>query len=254
MRMRGFRSIISVMAILAALLCFSPLPAQAVDAASPAEELKKLKGEFEAAIEKFEKSYSAAQTDEERQKIGETYPQADAYLDRMMAVAEKAPKSDIEREALIWILQKAYYTPKADKVIELLQANHLKSPDLQQAIPMLAYSQSEKAPEFLRAIMKENPDKKVQAYATYNLGYMLISRDEVKNRPEAEKLFETVRSDFKEVEPELVKRAESELYEIRNLSIGQVAPEIKGADVDGKEFALSEYRGKVVVLDFWGDW
>ena len=32
------------------------------------------------------------------------------------------------------------------------------------------------------------------------------------------------------------------------------APEIEGNDLDGVAFKLSDYRGKVVVLDFWGDW
>lgn len=36
--------------------------------------------------------------------------------------------------------------------------------------------------------------------------------------------------------------------------VGEQAPEIIGEDVDGKEFKLSDYRGKVVVLDFWGFW
>ena len=36
--------------------------------------------------------------------------------------------------------------------------------------------------------------------------------------------------------------------------IGNLAPEIKGEDLDGVKFNLSDYRGKVVVLDFWGDW
>jgi len=44
------------------------------------------------------------------------------------------------------------------------------------------------------------------------------------------------------------------LFELRNLGIGKTAPEIEGEDVDGKKFKLSDYRGKVVVLDFWGDW
>jgi hypothetical protein len=39
-----------------------------------------------------------------------------------------------------------------------------------------------------------------------------------------------------------------------DLAIGKVAPEIEGEDVNGKSFKLSDYRGKVVVLDFWGDW
>ena len=33
-----------------------------------------------------------------------------------------------------------------------------------------------------------------------------------------------------------------------------VAPEIAGADLDGVPLRLSDYRGKVVLLDFWGDW
>ena len=35
---------------------------------------------------------------------------------------------------------------------------------------------------------------------------------------------------------------------------GKTAPDIEGEDIDGKKFKLSDYRGKVVVLDFWGNW
>ncbi len=31
-------------------------------------------------------------------------------------------------------------------------------------------------------------------------------------------------------------------------------PEIEAEDLDGVTFKLSDYRGKVVVLDFWGNW
>ena len=36
--------------------------------------------------------------------------------------------------------------------------------------------------------------------------------------------------------------------------LGLPAPEIVGEDLDGVPFRLSDYRGKVVVLDFWGHW
>ena len=39
-----------------------------------------------------------------------------------------------------------------------------------------------------------------------------------------------------------------------DLEIGKKAPEIIGTDVDGNEMKLSDYLGKVVVIDFWGDW
>ncbi len=37
-------------------------------------------------------------------------------------------------------------------------------------------------------------------------------------------------------------------------AVGQTAPEIAGEDIDGKPMKLSDYRGKVVVLDFGGNW
>lgn len=38
------------------------------------------------------------------------------------------------------------------------------------------------------------------------------------------------------------------------MNVGQLAPEIEGKDLDGIPFKLSDYRGKVVMLDFYGDW
>ncbi len=48
--------------------------------------------------------------------------------------------------------------------------------------------------------------------------------------------------------------AEGELFAIRNLSVGKVAPEIAGKDHEGKSFALGDYRGRVVVLTFSASW
>ncbi|HMC67040.1 MAG TPA: TlpA disulfide reductase family protein [Gemmataceae bacterium] len=60
------------------------------------------------------------------------------------------------------------------------------------------------------------------------------------------------------------------LYQVRHSSIddgisirdqakagpkkGDTAPDIEGVDIDGKPLKLSDYRGKVVLLDFWADW
>jgi len=44
------------------------------------------------------------------------------------------------------------------------------------------------------------------------------------------------------------------IYSIEHLKIGAVAPEIAAEDLDGVPFKLSDYRGKAVLLDFWGYW
>jgi hypothetical protein len=45
-----------------------------------------------------------------------------------------------------------------------------------------------------------------------------------------------------------------DLFELCHLAIGKPDSEIEGEDIDGRQFKLSDYRGKVMLLDFWGNW
>ena len=38
------------------------------------------------------------------------------------------------------------------------------------------------------------------------------------------------------------------------VAVGMRGPQIEGEDIDGKPMRLDDYRGKVVLLDFWGNW
>ncbi len=83
---------------------------------------------------------------------------------------------------------------------------------------------------------------------------------------QAEQLFHTVQKNYSDVpnfpsgpglrqpEPTLGEQASIELYECQHLTVGQVAPEIQGEDVDGRKLTLSDYRGKVVIISFWASW
>jgi hypothetical protein len=73
----------------------------------------------------------------------------------------------------------------------------------------------------------------------------------------AEDSFERAANEFGDVKLDdrsIAERVKSELFEMRQLVIGTPVPDIVGEDLDGKTFRLSNYRGKVVVLDFWGHW
>lgn len=54
--------------------------------------------------------------------------------------------------------------------------------------------------------------------------------------------------------PEAAEALEKYLFMTRNLMIGDVAPNIVGTDFDGVEFQLTDFRGKVTVLYFTGEW
>ena len=52
----------------------------------------------------------------------------------------------------------------------------------------------------------------------------------------------------------LAEAASARLDDMQNLVAGKAAPEIDGVDFSGKPLKLTDYRGKVVVLVFWGSW
>ena len=50
------------------------------------------------------------------------------------------------------------------------------------------------------------------------------------------------------------KRTTDRYKEIQSLLISEEAPDFKIKDINGKPVCLSDYRGKIVVLDFWATW
>ena len=74
-------------------------------------------------------------------------------------------------------------------------------------------------------------------------------------RTESEKLLRRASDQFGDVKladgGTVGDKARLELDDILHLAVGKVAPEIEGQDQDGKKFKLSDYSGKVVLLDFW---
>jgi hypothetical protein len=116
-------------------------------------------------------------------------------------------------------------------------------------------SPEEGAEAFLRNVMDKNPSKQLQAQACLDLGINLFNKHK---EASAEKILDIAVSKYSDVRHPLFedigKKAEGLLYEIRFLAVGKTAPEVTGEDQDGKQFKLSDYRGKVVLLDFWGNW
>jgi hypothetical protein len=111
-------------------------------------------------------------------------------------------------------------------------------------------------PDTLRLIIDKTTNRAVKGNAMYGLARSLLGRPVTANE-EGEALLEKIIAEYADVEAyrgTLGPLAEGPLFELRNLQIGMTAPNIEGEDVDGEAFQLKDYRGKVVVLDFWGDW
>ena len=106
----------------------------------------------------------------------------------------------------------------------------------------------------LEQLIEESPHKAVRASAT-----MALAKN-VKDETRAEELYESLIANYGDLTSPMTRgktfkeAADNALFQLKYLSIGKIAPDIEGEDLDGVAFKLSDYRGKVVVLDFWGDW
>ena len=88
-----------------------------------------------------------------------------------------------------------------------------------------------------------------------------LKRDPKNLDTEADSLLRRVITEFGDVPHDvgtkartLADLATAELFERYDLAIGKTAPEIVGQDHEGKIFKLSDYRGRIVLLTFSGNW
>jgi hypothetical protein len=104
--------------------------------------------------------------------------------------------------------------------------------------------------------------KKPELFMTFKLragaDYLdRMEKEQSAREGEALRLFRRVAEEYGEVKyrgSTLGERTRRAIYEMEHLLVGKAAPEIVGEDLDGNQFKLSDYRGKVVLLDFWGHW
>lgn len=248
-----------------------PAPAQdahkaqavAAQAAAPSAATK-----LKALIERYEKehseviaAYQKATTDEERSKILAGLPGA-GYIPEFRALAEEGRGTETAAQAWLWVLQLADEDKAtAWNAVQTLLEEHMQSPLMAQLTDQLRYAsyQHGEAPviEALRAIVAESPHEKARAGALFTLGAVLLESKDEANKKEGRNCFEAVISEYDEVayrSSTYKAAAEGFLYELDNLQIGMAAPDFESIDENGVKWKLSDYKGKVVVVDFWGFW
>lgn len=211
------------------------------------------------------------------------------FAPRFFSLAEEFPADPVAVDALVWILGNRRNQPEALQAIARLRARYLTSLAFERACQGVARVPSNKSEQLLRAALAESPHAQVRAAACLQLanllereaaiisqlksnvgladrmreyygqdyGTHLLELDEAAVQTALEQVYEKMAADFSEVQSDdqqLGELASLALFRIRHLTVGRQAPEISGEDIGGKQFRLSDYRGQVVMISFWGHW
>jgi hypothetical protein len=217
---------------------------------SPEEQYQALVKEYDTAMKEYRAAIAQAKTDEDRQKAAnEKRPKPNEFGSRMLELAQKNPKESAAVDALVWII--SHFAGDVNKACELL-LNHSQDKRLADVVENFRYSFTPAMEKLLRAVLEKSRDRSAQGRACFVLA------SAVKDKKEADRFRSQLLEMFADVTNRggalLVDALNAPQFEKEHLAIGKTVPEIEGADIDGKKFKLSDYRGKVVLLDFWGNW
>lgn len=231
---------------------------------------KKLDGiveRFDKTQKDFDKTFEDAKDDAEREALMEKRPGLE-FVAEFKALATEAKGTEIAAKSWMKVATLAADFGEKDDVIgalDVLLADHVKSPEL-AALPSLISQRlgrvlgKEKTEAVLRTLIEKSPEKSVQAAALYSVASTILAQKKAKPErvAEARTMMERIQKDFAGIKSprgqEYKAMAEALLFEMDNLQIGKTAPDFEVTDENGVKFKLSDYRGKVVVIDFWGNW
>ena len=212
----------------------------------------------------------------------------------LRAILDKNPNEDVQAEACLALAQMigqraemasrlgnpekldlAKVESESEQLYKQLAEKHLSKMHqarVDQLLMQLVYNPNKSAEVLLHALADEgakDAKPEIRGKATLALAQMLKKRADAmpetdakaieKVQQDSEKLYERVIEKYADVKAgfrgdTIGDQAKNELFEMKFLSKGKPAPDIEAEDLDGKQFKLNDYKGKVVLLDFWGNW
>jgi len=238
------------------------LPALLAQETSPPPGAAELERQFAEAQKSLRDRLRAAgqANDQAAQKeLLAVRPEA-AFIPQFQAGADAHAGKPEAVPYLTWLVSRGG-SDAARASLTTLMEHHVDDPGIRLAVARIGGLHhvwgKDQSRTWLDLVLERNEDTAVRAQAHYTRGAMYVGTRAVEH---SETLRKQAIADLRDTlalatgDKSMTGLATSLLYEAEHLEPGLKAPDIAGEDLDGKAFKLSDYRGKVVLLDFWGDW
>jgi thiol-disulfide isomerase/thioredoxin len=231
--------------------------------------------QYRQADDRIVRAISAAPRDLKRTELLRRQNMRRAFAERFFELAQNTAGDPAAIDAIVdeltWVIIQCPDDPEGREAVERLIRGPIESARLGQACWQLDTAESPIAEPVFRAVLRRNAHAQARAQASLGLARTLRRRSEQGGTGpgrawlaqaselvhEAESLLEDAVAHYGDQRigrESLADIVRAELFELRSLGIGAEAPTIVGTDLQGRPMSLDEYRGKVVVLEFWGNW
>ncbi len=235
----------------------------------PAAKLAAIEQEFLEEQKAFQADMQSAPSDEARGQLWEGFTEdvVPGYAQRLAELAREAQGTETAFQAWMRSFQlgSQYQNGEASRrALEALIGGHVEREELGDLAGSLRWGSERIGEEqvigALRTLAERSPHAKVKGAALFTLGAVLGENRKTGDPElaEARAIFERVRREFGAVESRggrtYGQAAEDFLFELDHLQVGMQVPDFEAVDVEGARFKLSDYAGKVVLVDFWGFW
>lgn len=257
-----------------------------VDAKAAKAAYAELDAAFQAAVKDLRELVSKTDDKNEQARLLATKNPVPEFSQKYMSLAKNYPGTQASVDATLFVVGQSRGAQKHEAMTYLIEnysdkvkltniadsfIKEIPSPDIDawfhlmidhassdpiKARVMLTFAKYIDQLPFFRRTLEMNPQI-ANRLPQPQRDYINTPRTEEQNK-ELAAILQSLIDDFGDLKYKgrqtYAEAATSELFELNNLQVGLEAPDISGKDLDDIPFKLSHYRGKVVMLDFWGHW
>ncbi len=240
------------------------------DRAAKLEELKK---KYDATFKELKERFVNAPPADKRGIQAEMKEEALLTIGKVLPVAEEAPKDATGFEAAAFIVQTAAQVgasgPEVEKAVTIIAEHHVANAKVKEFL-IPAMRMGPVGEKLLKAASEKATDKEVKGLALFLRGYAkaqglneeedeakmaLLVKDATGLLEEAAKVApDAVVGNSKTTIAKMAATEVEGLKAVLALGVGKPAPDVESVLLDGKKVKLSDYKGKVVLLDIWATW
>jgi peroxiredoxin len=253
-----------VRCLLGILLLASPCVAQSASA-----EADRIRKSWELEMEKWSLETRAATTPEARAAVLARQPDSIPHVRRMWQLIQPALDQAWTLESAAWFLRVApglfkpgegggrvqVFSAEISAILKAVDTSHVRSSGITPVCMALATLGDPRALPLLEKIQSTNPDPKIQGVAALASAIVLKSFGDdpevMRKRLNCLRKAIIESSDVDLGGGTVAQVAEDELYIIRHLAKGRIAPDLTGSDSASRPLKLDDFKGRMIMLLFW---